>query len=166
MSGDVAEQVGNHALRQVVGFDLAGDGQLAQFGDQPPVAADHPPDQPFVAEMVQAALAAVALTGGVDQGQIAGSAGFQEIAFQRDGQVLGEADADETAGGHGVAVPDQPYRFIGGNGLALAGERLGGQQGVRVGSGHGYDPVCRKFQWVSRSSRTASSRSSGATCTG
>src|SRR5689334_18624606 len=40
--GDVAEQVREHALRQVIGLDLVGDRELLQRGDQPPVAAHHP----------------------------------------------------------------------------------------------------------------------------
>ena len=38
--GDVAEEVGDDALRQVVGLDLAGHGQRLQLRHQAPVAAD------------------------------------------------------------------------------------------------------------------------------
>mgnify|MGYP000916007174 CR=1 FL=1 len=58
-------------MRQIVGFDAVGDGQLLQLGDQAPVAADDPADQAVVAEMVEAALLAVTLPGRVDQGQVA-----------------------------------------------------------------------------------------------
>ena len=70
--------------------------------------------QPVVAEVVEAPLLAVALPGGVDQGQVARRAdapavagGLEEALLQRDRDVLGEADADEAAGGDGVAVADQ-----------------------------------------------------------
>ena len=113
--GDVAEQVGDHALRQVVGLDLVGDGQLLQLRHQAPVAADDAPHQPVVAEVVEAALLAVALAGGIDQGQVARRAEAERVVLRRreeallqgDGDVLGEADADEAAGGDRVAVADQ-----------------------------------------------------------
>ena len=46
--GDVAEQVRDDALRQVVGLDLVIDGELLQLGAQAPVAADDALDQPLV----------------------------------------------------------------------------------------------------------------------
>ena len=39
--GDVAEQMRNHALRQVIGLDLVGDGELLQFWHKAPVPPDH-----------------------------------------------------------------------------------------------------------------------------
>ena len=39
--GDVAEKVGDHALRQIVGLDLVGDRQVLQLRHQAPVPADH-----------------------------------------------------------------------------------------------------------------------------
>ena len=81
-------------------------------------------------------LAAIALTSGIDQGQVVRSAGFQKIIFQGDGEMLGEADADEAAGGDGIAVTDQAHRFLGGDELALAGEGLGGEQGMGMQGWH------------------------------
>ena len=43
--GDVAEKVSNHPLRQVVGFNPVGHGQLLQLGHQAPMAANHPTNQ-------------------------------------------------------------------------------------------------------------------------
>jgi hypothetical protein len=78
------------------------------------VAADHARDQALVAQVVQAALLAVALAGGVDQGQVRAAAALgQEALLQRHRQALGKADADEAAGGHGVAVVDQAHRLGG-----------------------------------------------------
>ena len=39
--GDVAEQMRDHALRQIVGLDLVGDGELLQLRRETPMAADH-----------------------------------------------------------------------------------------------------------------------------
>jgi hypothetical protein len=48
-----------------------------------------------------------------------GAAVGEEALLQRECQVLGEADADEAAGGDGVAVMDQCHRFGGADDLAL-----------------------------------------------
>ena len=65
-----------------------------------------------MAQVVQAAVLAVALAGGVDQSQVArvtrtrraGGLAFEEQLLQRHRDVLGKADADKAAGGNGIAV--------------------------------------------------------------
>ena len=72
-----------------------------------------------MAEVVEAALLAVALAGGVDERQVARAADAvrvvlrrgEEALLERDRDVLGEADADEAAGGDRVAVADQRDRL-------------------------------------------------------
>src|SRR5262249_9585983 len=44
---------------------------------------------------------------------------FEKALFQRDGDVLWKADADETAGGDRVAVMNQLYGFPRGDDLSL-----------------------------------------------
>jgi hypothetical protein len=61
--GDVANRVRDDALRQVVRLDLAGDRELLELRDEPPVAADDALDEAAVAEVVEAARLAVALPG-------------------------------------------------------------------------------------------------------
>ena len=108
------------------------------------MAPDDAPDKPLVAEVVEAALLAVALPGGVEEGEVLRRAFFgqrvvtEKTLLQRDGDVLGEADADETAGGNGVAVADETDGFSGGDNLAAFLDRVLRifQQGVRSG-GHG-----------------------------
>ena len=94
------------------------------------MTADHPPDQTFMAEMIQASLLAVALTGGVNQGQIARciqwarlgtSVRFQKQFFNGDSDVFGKARADKTASGKGIAVANQADRFAGANHFAAFG---------------------------------------------
>jgi hypothetical protein len=116
--GDIAEQMGDHTLRQVIGVDPAIDGQLLKLGHQPPMAADDLAHKALVAEMVQSPFLAVALAGGIDQGEVAGRFGLQEALFQRHGDAFGKADADEAAGGDGIAVTDQLDGFLGGDDLA------------------------------------------------
>ena len=73
--GDVAEEVGDHALRQVVGLDLVGDGELLQLRHKAPMAADDASDQPLMREVIEPAILAVALAGGIDQREVRRLAG-------------------------------------------------------------------------------------------
>ncbi len=120
--GDVAKQMGDDALGQVPGFDAVLDGESLQGRNQAPVAADHSCDQAVVAEMVESATVAVALAGGIDQGQVAWLSSVEEAPLKRHGQTLGEADSDEAAGGDRVAVADQAHRLIGADALAVGFE--------------------------------------------
>ena len=125
--GNVTEQVRDHALRQVVGLDPVRHGERLEFGHEPPVTADDAPHQAFVAEVVEASLLAVALARGVDERQsfrpadAVGSlfARFQKALLERDCDVLGKADADETGRGHRIAVANELHGFAGGHDLAL-----------------------------------------------
>ena len=63
--------------------------------------------------MVEPPLFAVTLAGGIDQRQSPRSPVFEKILFQGDGQLFGETDADKTAGGDGIAFPDQAYGLMG-----------------------------------------------------
>ena len=97
--GDLPEQHGDHALREAVGLDLVLQGERAQRRHQGPVPADDPPDHALVREVVHPARLAVALAGGEDQREVPGCAGGQEALFQGEGELLGEAGADEAGGG-------------------------------------------------------------------
>ena len=68
---DVAKQMGDDALRQIIGLDLVGDRELLQFGREAPMAADDALDQSVMREMIEAAMLAVALPRGIDQRQVA-----------------------------------------------------------------------------------------------
>ena len=124
---DVAEQVRDHALREIVCLDPVGNGETLQLRNQPPVPADHAPHQPFMAEMVEPTLLAIALARGIDEREIARladlSAGlalpFDEMErLQRHRDLLGETDADEAAGRDGIAVAYQADRFFGADDLS------------------------------------------------
>ena len=79
------------------------------------------------ASLAQAAFAAVTLTGGVDERQIARLAhrfaglwiSIQKPLFQCDQQAFRDADPGETTGGQGIAIADQSDRFGGGDLLAF-----------------------------------------------
>jgi hypothetical protein len=121
--GDVAEQVRDDTLRQVVGLDEVLDRQLLQLGHQAPMAADGAPDEPGVAQVVQAARLAVALAARVQQreagGLVRGGNVLVEVQrLQRDRHAFRKADADKAAGGHRVARADQAHRVGGGDDLA------------------------------------------------
>ena len=87
------------------------------------MAADHPAHQPLVGEVVDAAVPPVALSGGVDQRQIARPAGGEEALLQGLEQCLGHAGADEAAGGDGLAVSHERHGVGGGEQLPVAGDR-------------------------------------------
>ena len=138
MGGDVAEQMGDHALRQVIGLDLVVEGELLQLRHKPPMAADHALDEPLMGEVVEAAVFAVSLAGSVDEGQVfwrAGRAGRfsagagrarplgalapEKSLLERKGDLFGKSDADEAAGRNRVAVADEPHRLRGAHHFAF-----------------------------------------------
>ena len=120
---NVAKQMRDDPLRQVVGFDLVVDRQLLQRRNQPPMPTDDPPDQPGMTEVVEAAPLAITLSCGVDQCQVFGCAhtvlllGLQKTLLQRHGNGFGKADANKPAGGDGVAIMDQAHRLFGSDDL-------------------------------------------------
>ena len=117
--GDVAEQVRDHALRQVVGLDLVGDGELLQLRHQAPMAADDALDQALMAEMIEPALLAVALAGGIDERQVARMPARRVRLVARGNERSSSATAMSSAKpmptkppvATRVAVADQAHRF-------------------------------------------------------
>ena len=116
--GDVAEQMRDHALRQIIGLDLVGDGEMLQLWHQAPVSTDDFAYEALVREMVQSALLAVTLACRIDQRQIARMAGRRGFGVARgdeplldgDSDFLSEADADEASGRQRVAIADEFHR--------------------------------------------------------
>ena len=117
---DVAEQMGDDALREIVGLDLVGDRETLQLRHQSPVPADHAPHQAFVAEVIEPAFLAVALACGIDQREIARLVDRRGVLLrlrqverlQRHRDLFGETDADEAAGRDRVAVADEADRLL------------------------------------------------------
>ena len=76
--------------------------------------------------MVKATLLAVALPGGINQGQVARAAeamhirflAFEKTLLKRDGNVFGKTDADKAAGSNGIAILNQADSITGGNDFA------------------------------------------------
>jgi hypothetical protein len=112
-AGDLPEQVADHALRPAVRLDPVLEGQYPEARHEPPVPADDPAHHAVGPEVVQPARAAVALARRVDQGEVPRRARGLEPPFQRERQLLGEPDADESAGRDGVAVEDDLRRGVG-----------------------------------------------------
>ena len=116
--GDVAEQVRDHALRQIIGLDLIVDRELLQLRHQAPVAADDFAHEPLVRKMVQSTLLAVALACRIDQCQVARMSKRRSFGATRGNESLldgncdffGEADADEASGRQRVAIADEFHR--------------------------------------------------------
>ena len=106
--GDIAVQVGDDALWQVVGLQLVGLRQPTECRHQPPVAANHALDQSGLGQVIEAALTAVTLPGGVDQRHPARVAMLKIVLLNRGQQGFRHTNADEAAGGDGAAIIDQP----------------------------------------------------------
>src|SRR5438045_9699713 len=76
-------------------------------------------DQPFMREMVEAAILAVALPRGIDQSQVARLVlGVGRVAFagkilllQRQRDFFRKADADETSCGDSISIPNEAHGF-------------------------------------------------------
>ena len=118
---DVAEQMRDDALRKVVGLDPVFDRETLQLGDQPPMSADHAPHQAVAPEVIEPTLLAVALSGRIDQRQIARPAVRNVLLLERHRDPLGEADADEATGRDRVAVADEAHRLRGTDDLSALG---------------------------------------------
>ena len=119
--GDVAKQLGQHALGQVIGFDLVIDGERAEFGNQAPVAADDAFEKTRYREMVQTAVFAITLASAEYQGQVARLASPVEMCLECYGQVLRKSDADESAGGQRLTRLNQRRRRGRANQLGMRG---------------------------------------------
>jgi hypothetical protein len=123
---DIAKQVRDDAMGQFVGLNGIVHRQLLQRGHETPVPAHHPLDQAGVSEVVESPGLAVPLAGGVDQRQLARRAdprlqfGCQKPCFEGDCNLLCKTNADEAAGGNGVAIVNEPNRLCGGHDLVAS----------------------------------------------
>jgi hypothetical protein len=125
LRGDVAEQMRNHTLREVIRLYPVGDSQALQFGYEAPVPPDHASYQSFMAKVVEPALFAVALARGINEREIAWLAGrfnllvFRQIkGLQRHRDFLGETNAHETTCRDCVAVAHKASGFFGAGNLS------------------------------------------------
>jgi hypothetical protein len=90
---------------------LAGDGELLELRHEAPVAADNAPDETPMAQVVESTLLPIALTSSIDESEVTrltGTVGvrlraIEEPRLERDGNVLREADPDETSRRDSVA---------------------------------------------------------------
>ena len=109
--GNIAVEMRDHALRQVVRLDFSGDGKLLQLRHEAPVTANDAPDEAPMAKVVESTLLPIALTSGIDESEVTrltGTVGvrlraIEEPRLERDGNVLREADPDETSRRDSVA---------------------------------------------------------------
>ena len=93
------------ALGQVVAGQLVLRRQLPQLGSQPPVAADDLLAKALHPQVVEPPAVAVALTGGVDDGQVLGALPGQRRLFQRHHDLLRvHQTSGKPAKGNGVPV--------------------------------------------------------------
>ena len=121
---EIAEQLGDDALRQIVGVDFFIERQLAHRGHASPIAGHHFAQQSLVAETAQAFGLAVALAGGGEQAQIARRAGLEIAALERLEQRFRHAGLNEAAARQRVAVTHQADGLVGGDDLVSHGVTL------------------------------------------
>ena len=93
---DVAIQVREDALGQVVSLDLVRDGQLFDPRYEPEVAADHALEEPCVTETVEPLFLHVALPAGEHQREVARRPGGEEALLQCDEELVRRAVAAVT----------------------------------------------------------------------
>ena len=117
--------MGQHALREAVGLDPPVERERAQRGDEPPMRPDRAPDQPLVREVVEPAGTAVALSRGERERQIARAAGFAEALPERNDELLGNANPDESTDRQRVTVEDQMGGRLGRDDLRAPPSRHG-----------------------------------------
>jgi hypothetical protein len=116
--GDVAVEVGDHTLGEVVGLEPVLDRELLDRRDQAVVATDDPFQQAFVTQVVQTTHLAVALPTGIDQRQVARRALREKALFEGDEELVRRAVATVTRGGQRVAILDQRDGVLGRDDLA------------------------------------------------
>ena len=80
MRGDFTEELADDALRETVRLDAARERELAQARGEIPVAADDALEQSRVCEVVEPALGAIALAGGVTSVRPVGELSFLKRA--------------------------------------------------------------------------------------
>ena len=117
--------MGDHALREAVGLDPPVERECAERRDEPPVRPDRASDQPLAGEVVEPAGAAVPLSRGEHERQVAGAAGFAEALRERDDELLGNGDPDESTDRQRVTIDDQPGGRLGRDDLRAPPSRHG-----------------------------------------
>ena len=116
---DLAEELRDHAERQVVRFDAPVDGERPELWHERPVSADRSSHQALVREAVEAAVLAVARRGGEHEREVLRAAGLAEARLERADKRLRRAGTDETRDRDGVAIAYERERLFGGDDLVL-----------------------------------------------
>src|SRR6516162_1744760 len=137
---DVAKQMRNYALRKVIGLYPVLDSETLQFWHQAPMPADHPPHQPFMSEVIEAALFPIALARCVNKREVTrlidcGDILRQKLRFERGGNFLRKTDADKTSCCDRIAVANEAYRLFRGD--TLSGVRCSDLRKFRLDGGNG-----------------------------
>ena len=118
--GDIAEEMRDDALREIVGLNLVRDREALQLGYQSPVPPNHTLDQALMAKVIEAALLSVALTRGVDECEVPRFVFCPDVLLvlrqverlESDGDLFGKADADKASRRDGIVLADQPHGFL------------------------------------------------------
>jgi len=118
-AGEIAEELRDDALRQIIGVNLFVERELAYRGHTAPIAGHHFAQQAVVSEAAQAFGLAVALAGGGEQAEIAGRAGLEVTPLQGLQQRLRHAGLHKAAARQRVAVAHKADGFVGADHLVF-----------------------------------------------
>jgi hypothetical protein len=108
---DVAKEVADDAQREVVRLDLARYRERAELGNEGPVAAHDALHQPRWAELVEAAILAVAGRRREDEREVARMPGLEEPPLELADQLVRRTCADEARESDRIAIADDGDRF-------------------------------------------------------
>ena len=116
---DIPEKVCDDTLREIVGEDLVGPDERLEFGRQPDMAPYDSSHQALMAKVVEAPVLAVSLTGCIDNGQVSGLAGPEELILDLNGDLLGKSRSKETFRTDSISITNEAYRIFRRNDFAL-----------------------------------------------
>ena len=105
----------DHTQRQVIRFDFAFHGELADLGHQTVMAADHATEHTLVRQMVGAPFDAVTRPAAEEQREILWRAGFEKSLFQCEYQFHRHAVTAETGTAQRIAIANDGDRLGGGD---------------------------------------------------
>jgi hypothetical protein len=63
--------------------------------------------------MVQSPIGSISLAGGIDQSEVSGLSGSQEILFECDSNLFSKSSSDEPAGGDGIPISNDSDGLFG-----------------------------------------------------
>ena len=112
MPRNLAIQLRDTALRQIIGLDFFLQRQPRNLRNQSPVSADHATQQTGMRQAIEAPLLPVALSSSKDQRQVARASGLHIALGQGRQQFIRRAVADKARVTQHIAITQEGYRLL------------------------------------------------------